>query len=115
MKQNEFRYKGKNLGLEKLNILKMAYDNIKDYDIEYMIIDNDDGIIDTTDWVGEALEIVSVKYEDKKLIKELTLPWHIQIINTDTLKEISKSRFRKLFGDALMLEHREEEIIPSGT
>lgn len=107
MKQSEFRYKGKNLGLEKLKILEKARDNIEDYDIEYMIVDDDGGIVDTTDWVGNALEVVAVEYADEKLIKELTLPWHIHIVNADTLKEISKSRFKKLFGDALLLEHRE--------
>lgn len=69
MKKSEFIYKGKNLGLEKLKILELAYDDIKDHDIEYAIIDNEGGIVDTTDCIGEALEIVSVEYVDKKLLK----------------------------------------------
>jgi len=107
MKNNksEFRYRGKDLGIEKLRILEMARDDIEDYDIEYMIIDNSGGLVDTTDCVGSALEIV-FEETDEKLSDESKKPWHIHIVNPSTLKDIPKSRFRKLFGDALLLEDR---------
>ena len=108
MKKSEFRFKGKNLGLKKLKILELAYGDIKDHDIEYAIIDNNGELVDTTDWVGFALEVVSAKYEDKKLRKEVNAPWHIEIINPYTNKEISKKRFRELFSDALLLGHRKK-------
>lgn len=106
MNKSEFRFKGKDLGIDKLKILELAYDDIEDYDIEYLIVDNSGHHVDTTDWVGDALEIVSTEHEDKKIMAEINKPWHIQIIDTSTMKEISKQRFRKLFGDALLLEHR---------
>ena len=107
MKNNksEFRYRGKDLGIEKLRILEMARDDIEDYDIEYMIVDNSDDLIDTTDCAGCALEIIFEEV-DEKLSAEIKKPWHIHIINPYTLKDIPKSRFRKLFGDALLLEDR---------
>ena len=108
MKKSEFIYRGKNLGLEKLKILELAYDDIEDHDILYAIIDNKGELIDATDWIGEALEIIAFKDSSEELKKELLAPWHIKIVWANTYKDISKSRFRKLFGDALLLEHREK-------
>jgi hypothetical protein len=105
--KSEFRFRGKNLGIEKLKILVLAYDDIEDDDIEYMIVDSSGGLVDTTNCVREALNIVLEK-ENVALSTEIKTPWHIQIVNPSTLKDISKSRFIKLFGDALLLEYKKD-------
>jgi len=110
IKKSEFRFRGKDLGIEKLKLLELAYDDIEDYDIEYLIIDDSGEILDSTDWVGEALNVVLDEI-DEKLMTEIKKPWHIQIVNVGTHKDITKSRFRKLFGDALLLEYREKRIM----
>ena len=109
MNKSEFRFKGKDLGIEKLYILALAYDDIEDDDIEYMIIDNSENEVDTTDCAICALNIV-LEEADEALRAEIKKPWHIQIVWINTYKEISKSRFRKLFGDALLLEYKEDRI-----
>ena len=112
MNKSEFRFKGTDLGIEKLKILEMAYDDIEDHDIEYMIVDDSDELVDTTDCAKCALDIV-LEEADVTLSAESKKPWHIQLVWVDTYKDISKSRFRKLFGDALLLEHRERKEIIS--
>jgi len=109
MKNNksEFRYRGKSLGIEKLRILEMARDDIEDYDIEYSIIDNSGSEVERTDWIGDALELISFeKNLSKKECIECNAPWHIKIVKADTFNEITEARFKRLFGDALLLEDR---------
>jgi hypothetical protein len=105
--KSEFRFRGKNLGIEKLKILVLAYDDIEDYDIVYMIVDSSGGLVDTTDCAKCALDIV-LEGADEALSAEIKKPWHIQIVWSNTYKDISKSRFRKLFGDALLLEYKKD-------
>jgi len=107
-----FRFKGKDLGIEKLNILKSVGDGIEDDDILYSIVNKDNILIDQTDWVGEAIDIIQdsnnlnrEEFNDE-CIEEMGLPWHIQI--TSNGRPISKTRFNKLFGDALLLAKNEE-------
>ena len=108
MKQSEFRYKGKNLGLEKLKILVNAYDEIEDDDIGFLIIDNSGEMVDLTDCAMEALSFVLEECESEALYAEIKMPWHIEIVNIHTKKQIPKSRFIKLFGEALLLEQMEK-------
>ena len=106
-KKSKFIFKGKDLGIEKLKILELARGNIEDYDVEYSIINNSGFEEERTDWVGEALEFISFEKEWSKEDRALNnTPWHIKIVKVDSSKEITEARFKRLFGDALLLEHR---------
>lgn len=107
-----FRSKGKDLGIEKLEILKEVGDRIDDDDdILFAFVDAKGNHMDYTDWVGDAISCVNevnnhtTESEDCEL--DINIPWHIQIVYSHNSKPISKARFQKLFGDALLLEKKE--------
>jgi hypothetical protein len=109
-KKSKFIFKGKDLGIGKLKILEIARDDIEDYDIEYSIVGNSGSEVERTDWVGEALELISFwKNWTKEECVECDAPWHIKIVKADTFNEITEARFKRLFGDALLLEHRAKQ------
>ena len=116
--QFRFRFKGKDLGVEKLEIIKEAGDKIEDDDILYAFVNSKGEHMDYIDWVGDAIDCVNEvnnptkediadATESKDYELDINVPWHIQIVYSHNSKPISKARFSKLFGAALLLEKKE--------